>query len=170
MDVSQRQLLEITSNSFLLLGFISDHCINNSSSVGPSWGEVLRFHSQQAQDAWYIPTSDLDCWITLEGHQAAAGTPQRYATLQWRSSYFSLEGYQSNGTQNCSCANANTHSSTIIKCFEWTSSCWMTKPAACYESIRRLWSMCGISRVACSHVCESNRTKSLISFSKRIRF
>lgn len=44
------------------LDFLTDLC---PGTVGPSYGEVLMFNSASLQDAWVMPTTNLDCWVTL---------------------------------------------------------------------------------------------------------
>ena len=53
----------------------------------------MRFDVNSNQDAWVIPSGNLDCWITFQGYQAEVDTPQRYGTLQWRTDNHYLAGH-----------------------------------------------------------------------------
>ena len=79
-------------------------------SVGPSYGEVLYFDPNQA-DEWVRFSEDLDCYITLRGRANLAGDPPRMITLDWRSP-FRIDPYEFynspvlNGNTTNNCPNA----------------------------------------------------------------
>ena len=82
-------------------GFVTQLC---PGTVGPTYGEVLRFDPNSKSDVYVTPLTTVDCWITLRGRPTEAGMPQYYTTLTWRAAKFSIRGYgykTSMGTAAC---------------------------------------------------------------------
>ena len=89
----------LTHRLCLSSDFVTQNC---PGTIGPSYGEVLRFDPNSKSDSYVVPSTTLDCWITLRGRPTEPGMPQYYATLTWRTSMFSVRSYNGSG----SCAGA----------------------------------------------------------------
>ena len=82
-------------------------------TVGPSYGEVLRFDPSSNTDSYVVPSTSLDCWITLRGRPTETGMPQYYTTLTWRSSPFLVQGFgYSSDSPDCTNAYVEVYQAT----------------------------------------------------------
>ncbi|KAI0215484.1 hypothetical protein LSAT2_032458 [Lamellibrachia satsuma] len=90
--------------------FVTQLC---PGTVGPSYGEVLRFDPSSNSDSYVVPSTSLDCWITLRGRPTETGMPQYYTTLTWRSSSFLVQGFgYSSDPPDCTNAYVEVYQAT----------------------------------------------------------